>query len=122
MGSKADRSMNLVAYDPREAAGIAKIIIIIAVLVSPTPDLRFLKLEELALMNTTSSDIHVMVDALYSGNNKSRIGTRIKPPPSPTREPIAATRIPISGRKPNGIMIKLYVCHTTPRMRHMAKA
>lgn len=113
MGSKADLSMNLVAYDPSEAAGIAKMIIIIAVLVSPTPDLRFLKLEEVAFMNTTSNDIHVIVDALYSGNNKSRIGTRIKPPPSPTREPMAATRMPITGRKPNGIMIKLYCCHTS---------
>ena len=105
--------MNLVAYDPSEAAGIAKIIIIIAVLVSPTPDRRFLKLEEVALINTTSNDIHVIVDALYSGNNKSRIGTRIKPPPSPTREPTAATRMPITGRKPNGIMIKLYCYHTS---------
>lgn len=111
MGSKADLSMNLVAYDPREAAGIAKIIIIMAVLVSPAPERRFLKLEEVALMNTTSRDIHVIVDALYSGNNTSRIGTRIKPPPSPTREPIVATRIPTTGRKPKGIIIKLYCCH-----------
>ena len=64
---------------------------------------------EAAFKKTTVSEIAVRVAGDASGNIKMRIGTRMKPPPSPTIVPKVPTAAPKIGRKTIYAAVRWYV-------------